>query len=69
LDAAIMRQEDWRLDTNGEPHVLARSKRSPLKFRAFRSEIDIPVSGCEILDGVAEVWSTWEAFRRTNAAP
>jgi hypothetical protein len=47
-----------------QDHVLARSKRSPLKFKALRSELDVPNSW-EIVDGVAEVWSTWEAFSRT----
>jgi hypothetical protein len=45
------------------PHVLARSRRQPTKFKAFRSELDVSNSW-EILDGVAEVWSTWEAFSR-----
>lgn len=45
-----------------ETHVLARSKRTPTRFKAFRSELDVPTSW-EILDGVAEVWNTWEAFR------
>jgi hypothetical protein len=49
------------------PHVLARAKQSRLKFKAFHSEIQIPVSGWEILDGVAEAWSTWEAFQRSVA--
>jgi hypothetical protein len=46
-------------------HVLARSKRSPLKFRAFRSELDVSTAW-EIIDGVAEEWSTWEAFERVD---
>jgi hypothetical protein len=37
----------------------------PLKFKAFRSELDVPNSP-EIVDRVAEVWSTWEAFRRAS---
>jgi hypothetical protein len=57
-------RNEWHFDTNAEPHVLARSKRSPLKFKAFRSELDVH-SGWEIVDGVAEVWSTWDAFCRT----
>jgi hypothetical protein len=47
---------EWHLDTNAAPHVLARSNRSPLKFKAFRSELDVPASW-DIVDGVAEVWS------------
>jgi hypothetical protein len=59
------RNNDWHLG-HAEPHVLARSRRSPTKFRAFRSELDVPM-GWDILDGVAEVWSTWEAFQRSVA--
>jgi hypothetical protein len=67
------RDDNWKcggaipLDDT-QNHVLARSNRSPLKFNAFRSELDVPNSW-EIVDGAAEVWSTWEAFRRTKAAP
>ena len=57
--------DEWRTG-NGAPHVLARSNRSPLKFKAFRSELDVP-NTWEILDGQAEVWSTWEAFQRSGA--
>jgi hypothetical protein len=44
-------------------HILARSRRQPHKFKAFRSELDVPM-GWDILDGPAEIWSTWEAFER-----
>jgi hypothetical protein len=64
------RDDHWKwggsipLDDMQHP-VLARSKRSPSKFKAFRSEIDVPNSW-DILDGVAEAWSTWEAFSRSD---
>ena len=56
------RSDEW---CNGppEPFVFAPLKRQPLQFKAFRSELDVPL-GCEILDGQAEVWATWEAFSR-----
>ena len=57
------RQDKWQLSINVVPHCLGQSKRSPRQFKAFRSELDVPNSW-EILDGVAEVWSTWEAFSR-----
>src|SRR5215207_6743124 len=36
------------------PQVLARQNRSPLKFNAFRSELDVPKSW-EIVDGGGSV--------------
>ena len=56
------RNEEWSAGPI-ESHVLARSRRQPTKFKAFKSELDVPM-GWEILDGPAEVWSTWEAFER-----
>src|SRR5688572_12650679 len=56
------RSDEWHLGPP-EASLLARSNRSPLKFKAFRSELDVPISW-EIVDAVAEVWSTWEAFMR-----
>jgi len=46
--------------------VLTQNKRRPTKFQAFKSELDVP-NGWDILDGVAEVWATWEAFGRLPA--
>ena len=63
------RDDHWKwggeipLDDMQEP-ILARSRRQPKKFRAFKSELDVPIAW-DILDGPAEVWSTWEAFQRS----
>ena len=58
-------QNEWHLDTKAAPHVRARSKRPPRRFKALRSDLDI-LSGW---NGGAEVWSTWKAFRRSKATP
>src|SRR5215211_4582994 len=60
------RDDLWKFDgsiplDDMHPHVLAQSRRQPHKFKAFRSELEVPNSW-GIVDGVAEVWSTWEAF-------
>lgn len=66
IEESTSGSDEWRLGI-GEPHVLVRSKQSPSTFKICRSELDIPVSGWEILEGVAEVWSTWDAFKRPDA--
>ena len=59
------RIEAW-LPAPVESIVLTQNKRRPTKFQAFKSELDVP-NGWDILDGVAEVWATWEAFGRLPA--
>ena len=59
------RSDEWQFETT-EPNVVARSRRSPKTFKAFRSELDVPM-GWDILAGSAEVWASWEAFARSIA--
>ena len=66
------RDDLWKFDgsiplDDMHPHVLAQSRRQPHKFKAFRSELEVPNSW-GIVDGVAEVWSTWEAFGQSKTA-
>lgn len=54
--------DEWRLG-DSEPHVLARSRRLPKRYRIFRSELDVRMSW-DILPNSAEVWASWETFTR-----
>jgi len=58
-----IQNDEWSLEGGPKPHIVAQQKRTPNRYRAFRSELDVP-NGWEILDGQAEVWVTWEAFQR-----
>ena len=58
----------WVLDDaepgKGGPQVVAQSRRSPKRFRVFRSELDVPME-FDIVGGSDEVWATWEGWGRS----